>query len=80
MLVKFTKDTMIHPKETAWFEELDANGNRIDLENTKLYKEDLIGLRALREQGKVTFVEIEGDHLRFSQNDILNTFLPFLKD
>ena len=49
MLVKFTKDRMIHPRETAWFQELDQNGNVIDLENTKLYKEDLIGLKTLRE-------------------------------
>ena len=70
MLVKFTRDTMIFPKETSWFQQWDEHNNLINLEDTDFYKSDFIGLRALNESNRVNFVEIEGDHLRFSDSDI----------
>jgi palmitoyl-protein thioesterase len=65
MLVKFNSDTMIHPKETAWFQQWNENGDIIVLEDTDFYKNDFVGIRYLKEHGKAKFVEIEGDHLRF---------------
>jgi hypothetical protein len=29
MLVKFTKDTMIHPKETSWFQSWNEDGDLV---------------------------------------------------
>ena len=49
----FDADTMIYPKETAWFHELQADGSILDVKQTKLYQEDHIGLRTLDEAGKV---------------------------
>jgi len=75
----FSEDTMIYPKETAWFRGLDSHGNVMELEDQPFYKDDYIGLKALNEAGKVTFSEIKGDHLQFTTEYIKETVIPFLK-
>ena len=80
MLVMFTEDTMVYPKESEWFQTLDDKDKSVvPLEDSDFYKNDLIGLKALNEAKKVSFISIEGDHLQFSKDDITNTFIPFLK-
>jgi palmitoyl-protein thioesterase len=79
MLVMFTEDTMVYPKESEWFQTLDSKDKSVvPLEDSDFYKNDLIGLKALNEAKKVQFEKIEGDHLQFSKADITNTFIPFL--
>jgi len=78
MLVMFTEDTMVYPKESEWFQELNGLMKVQPLEKSDFYKEDYIGLRSLNEAGKVQFVSIDGDHLQFSQANITDTFIPFL--
>ena len=78
LLMMFTEDTMVHPKESEWFQQMGEDGEVQALEDSDFYKEDYIGLRALNEAGKVSFVSVEGDHLQFSQDDISNTIVPFL--
>eukprot|EP00331_Platyophrya_macrostoma_P025641 CAMPEP_0176439920 /NCGR_PEP_ID=MMETSP0127-20121128/20253_1 /TAXON_ID=938130 /ORGANISM="Platyophrya macrostoma, Strain WH" /LENGTH=220 /DNA_ID=CAMNT_0017824327 /DNA_START=239 /DNA_END=901 /DNA_ORIENTATION=- len=79
MLVKFDGDFTIYPKETAWFEYFDENLNLQSMNQTKLYQEDYIGLKSLDQSGKVTKIALPGAHLRFTESDIENTFIPFLK-
>jgi palmitoyl-protein thioesterase len=74
----FTQDTMIYPKETAHFQGLDKHGNVMDLEDMDFYKDDFIGLKALKDGGKVEFSKIEGDHLQFTTEYIKDTVIPFL--
>lgn len=78
LLVMFDQDTMIHPKETAWFQQMDVEGNVMELDDTDFYNQDFIGLKEMVDAGKVTFDKIDGDHLQFSAADIQNTFVPFL--
>jgi len=81
MLVMFTEDSMVYPKESEWFwQGSEETGALVmqDVKDSKFYKEDFIGLRALDEANKVSYVTIEGDHLQFSNDDISNTFVPFL--
>jgi len=79
MLVKFDQDSVIYPKETAWFQSLDTDGKTVlPLNATKFYQEDYIGVKALNEAGKIQFVTVKGDHLQFTKDDIANTFIPFL--
>ncbi len=79
LLIMFSNDTMIYPKETAWFHELQADGSILPVEQTEFYQKDYIGLRALNEAGKVKFVEFDGDHLQFTYQQIENVIAPFLK-
>ena len=74
----FTEDSMVHPKESEWFQQMGEDGEVQALEDSDFYKEDYIGLRALNEAGKVSFVSVVGDHLQFSESDIENTIVPFL--
>jgi palmitoyl-protein thioesterase len=78
MLVMFEDDSVIYPKETAWFQQLDTHGNVLPLNATDFYNEDYIGLKNLTETGKVQYVSLPGDHLQFTTDDIKNTFIPFL--
>lgn len=76
----FSEDTMIYPKETAWFQSLDSKGKKVvPLEDSDFYKQDFIGLKSLKEAGKAEFVEWEGDHLQFSITQLNEQVIPFLK-
>lgn len=78
MLVMFEDDSVLYPKETAWFQQLDTHGNVLPLNGTDFYNNDFIGLKNLTESGKVQYVSLPGDHLQFTTDDIKNTFIPFL--
>lgn len=47
---------------------------------TKLFVEDWIGLKALEEAGKVTYVTLPGDHLAISDDGLKKYIVPFLKN
>lgn len=78
MLVMFTNDTVINPKETAWFGYYDENLNLKDMTETPLYQEDYIGLKTLDVTGRLKRIKLPGQHLQFSNADILEVFVPFL--
>lgn len=79
MLVMFTEDTMVYPKESEWFQTLDDKDRKVvALEDSDFYKNDDIGLKTLNDAKKVQFISVEGDHLQFSKDDVTNTFIPFL--
>jgi hypothetical protein len=42
------------------------------------YKSDTLGLKTLNEAGRITFSEVEGNHLQFTEADIDNIIVPFL--
>lgn len=79
MLTMFSQDTMVYPKQSEWFWQLEKDLTTVQpLEESQFYQDDLIGLKTLNEAGKVTFNEVQGNHLQFSQSDIDDIFVPFL--
>lgn len=81
VMVKFTEDTMVDPKGTEWFSFYAPGQAKVmlPLNETALYKEDWIGLKAMDEQGKLVFLECEGNHLRMPDEFLLNQIIqPFL--
>lgn len=50
------------------------------LVQTKLYKEDWIGLKTLDEEGKVKFISVAGNHLGISGSDMKKYVVPYLED
>jgi len=60
MFVMFSEDTVVYPRESEWFWELQADGSILKVEDTDFYKNDNIGLKTLMDAGKVIFEEFEG--------------------
>ncbi|KAK6454564.1 Alpha/Beta hydrolase protein [Scheffersomyces xylosifermentans] len=64
VMILFDEDTTLVPKESAAFEDYDpVTGLLVPFEQTRLYREDLIGLRQLHRAGKVDFFTLKGDHM-----------------
>jgi palmitoyl-protein thioesterase len=78
MFVMFDADTVIYPKQTAWFQALDTKGSLVPLKSSDFYLKDYIGLKALMDANKVQFETFAGDHLQFTEKDINETIIPFL--
>lgn len=66
VLIKFTKDTMVAPKESAWFQfYVDAKSSDIQpLNESPMYES--LGLRELHESSRLHLLEVDGNHLQFS--------------
>lgn len=80
VLVKFDQDTMIIPKETAWFGFYASDGETlVKMEDMDFYKNDYIGMKALNEAGKVNFLTFSGDHLQFTYDEINQYIIPALE-
>jgi len=66
VLVKFSRDTMVDPKESEWFGWYDERDGKtiVPLNATRLYREDWIGLRQLDQAGKLQLLSVDGNHLQ----------------
>ncbi|KAJ0232955.1 hypothetical protein HA466_0286300 [Hirschfeldia incana] len=80
VLVMFQNDTTLIPKETSWFGYHTEDGfdSLLSTQQTKLYKEDWIGLKALDAVGKVKFVSVSEDHLMLSYKEVVKYLVPYL--
>jgi len=79
MLVKFSNDTMISPRETAWFQPHDKDQKTVlPINQTDFYNKDYIGFKALDDAGKVKRVTWDGDHLQFTLQQLKDEVVPFL--
>ena len=75
MFVMFDHDEVIFPRESQIFGSLtkkDSEGKRqvIKMEDSDIYKNDSLGLKALDSAGKLKIVHIDGKHTRYSLQDI----------
>ncbi|XVF33607.1 hypothetical protein REPUB_Repub17cG0182600 [Reevesia pubescens] len=82
VLIMFEDDTVLIPKETSWFGYFPdgAFDPILPPQETKLYKEDWIGLKTLDEAGKVKFINVSGNHLGISKSDVKKYIVPYLED
>lgn len=83
MFVMFKQDDVIYPPSSAVFGEVTFKGKegekKVKMEATELYKNDNLGLKFLKDDGKLRIIEIDAKHAEFKEHDIDQTFLPFLK-
>lgn len=77
VLVMFGNDTVVVPKESAWFGFFDGEELQ-DMEETDLYKNDDIGLRELNQGGRITFKECPSQHMQFSMDWFEAEIVPLL--
>ncbi|KAH6658929.1 palmitoyl protein thioesterase [Truncatella angustata] len=76
VMYMFEDDTVVIPKETAWFEEVNGT-EHIPLRARKMYEEDWLGLRELDRKGGLKFRTTPGDHMRLSDEVLNSTFKEF---
>jgi palmitoyl-protein thioesterase len=80
VLAMFANDHTVIPRESSWFgfykpgqdQELQT------LQESVLYTEDRLGLRALDEAGKLHFITSEGDHMQFTDEWFIENIIPYL--
>ncbi|KAL4143310.1 hypothetical protein QTP88_005656 [Uroleucon formosanum] len=81
IMVMFTNDTMVIPKESEWFAFYSPGQDKeiMPLEQSVSYLTDRLGLKVLEESGRLHFLSVAGNHLQFSEewflNEIVNKYL-----
>jgi len=81
VLVKFSQDTMVEPRESEWF-GFYVEGQAKELYNmtqSKLYTQDLLGLKELNESGRIAFLDSPTDHLQFTRQWFIDNLVKYLK-
>jgi len=81
VMVKFSEDTMVDPKDTEWF-GFYKEGQAKDchtLQESTIYTEDRLGLQEMDKAGKLHFLAAKGNHLQFTQEFFNEQILPFLQ-
>lgn len=77
------QDAVLIPKETAWHMRWPW-GKRwtgvVPLEETEEFQNDLVGLRTLKEQGKLVLNSFDGNHAGFNKSWIQATVVPELNN
>lgn len=81
-MVKALKDTMVYPNEGQWWGALEDGkyGKALTMKETRLYKEDLFGLKTADEAGKISFESTPGDHLEFTDAELYGWIQKYFID
>ena len=75
------KDIVVIPRETSHFGFYRDGTNNpvVQMEETNLYEDDLLGLKKMNEDGKIHRYIHEGHHMSFSDEFFLEYIIPFLQ-
>jgi len=82
VLVKFLQDSMVVPRDSAWFGYYTPGQDKTirDLKDSPLYTEDRLGLKSLDQQGKLHFMSIDGDHLQIPETWLIENIIDKFLD
>lgn len=79
VLVTFSKDTTVIPKDSAAFQDIDTEtGQALPFEETIIYTRNLIGLKELKEADKLRFHAIAEDHMVISNTELTDIATQYL--
>ncbi|XP_038057321.1 palmitoyl-protein thioesterase 1-like [Patiria miniata] len=81
VMVMFGNDTMVQPKESEWFGFYKAGQDKevYTLQESPLYTQDKLGLKAMDKQGKLVFLTSPTDHLQFTETWFVQNLVPYIK-
>jgi len=81
VLVKFSQDSMVDPRDSEWFGFYKAGQGKqmYNMTESQLYTQDLLGLKELNESGRLALLESDGDHLQFTDAFFDKFILKYLK-
>jgi palmitoyl-protein thioesterase len=80
VLVMYEDDVAIVPKESSWFGFWNRELKPIPLEQLELYRQDKLGLKSMRESGKLIFLTSPLGHLELNETWFINKIIPLLKE
>jgi palmitoyl-protein thioesterase len=80
VLVKYINDISVIPNESTHFGYTDNFGRVIKLEDTELYEKDKLGLRRMKENGKLIMLTSPNEHLELDENWFRKNIIPILKE
>lgn len=80
VLVKYMKDISVIPNESTHFGFRDGYGRVINLEDTELYKKDKLGLKKMKEEGRLIMIDAPMEHLDLDEEWFRNNLIPILKE
>lgn len=84
MMIIFDRDEVVSPCESQQFgvyEAKDDKGKRkvVKMEDTDWYKQDVLGLKTLQDTNRLFTHHINAGHVQYTQDDVMNKFIPFLR-
>lgn len=74
------KDISLIPNESTHFGFKDSRGQVINLEDMELYKQDKLGLKKMKEEGKLIMLEAPMEHLELNEQWFRENLLDILKE
>ncbi|XP_069478495.1 palmitoyl-protein thioesterase 1 [Ambystoma mexicanum] len=81
VMVKFLQDSMVVPPESEWFGFYKPGQAKetMSLQESTLYTEDRLGLKAMDKAGQLVFLSSDGDHLHFTDEWFNANLVPYLQ-
>jgi palmitoyl-protein thioesterase len=72
-MIKALKDTMVFPNEGEWWGHFEDGQQKkvLKMRETPWYKNDMFGLKTADEAGKILFNTTAGEHLQFTQEELM---------
>jgi len=82
IMVRFNNDTMVAPVDSEWFGFYAPGQDDVleTLQESALYTEDRLGLKAMDENNQLVFLATDGEHLQFSTQWFNDNILQYLQD
>lgn len=77
-MVKFLKDTMVQPIDTQWFQFYEPDQDKIIQPLAESNAAKNLGLNDLVTLNKLVFIDVDGEHLKFSRDWFKVNLMPYL--
>ncbi|ODQ77547.1 hypothetical protein BABINDRAFT_169147 [Babjeviella inositovora NRRL Y-12698] len=79
VLVQFANDTVLVPKESAWFMgDRDEENQLYAFDKTPIYVDNLVGLKKLHLESRIQFHVTEGEHMRIGDDFLIEIARKYL--
>lgn len=74
VMVKFLRDKIVFPTETSWFGFYKPGDDKVilSLEESQIYSRDKLGLKQMKKDGKLVFIEVESDFIGKASDNVDN--------
>lgn len=83
VMIKFRNDTIVDPVETSHFGfyKPGSDSEKMTLEESELFIKDKLGLQKMKEEGKLVFEEVEGNHMHITKDYFIEKVINgYLRD